>query len=405
MASFSKRGKGYVVRWRDPDGSERGRKAPDYETARKLAREIERVVALGHAWQPADAHALPALIEIEGGEVVGGMFHDFLVGRRARLAAGTRRHYDRSLRRFAMFLAERHPRKRRLTVDLLTRDALELWYGSLVDQEGESPLDPATARLAVTAVFSAWTWGHDSDTYGEDVLRPRRIEMTVPRRSQATAPTWVEMDAAIAAAWRLAADATSDRFREPWTWRARLCTVLRFTGLRVDEQAMHLLWSDFDLDRGELVIRGELGKSRQEQEGRTIPLSEHFVDIISGWGKREGFLIAPARLARTSTSPEMTQIWQASKVPERVWGVPPGRKKSQVHHAFRKGYKTGLSELGVDGDVRDFLVGHHRGIDEHYLDTFRKAREAVKRIPKLSDDAAAGALEGRVIRMPTRGRS
>jgi hypothetical protein len=406
VATFAKRGKKYLVRWRDPDGAERGRTCPDYETAKTLAREVERTVALGKAWRPEDADPDPALVELDAeGKVTGGLFHDFLEARRARLAAGTRRHYDRSLRRFAVFLAAKNPRKRRLTVDLMTKDALETWFGSLVDDRAEDRLDVSTARLAVTAVFSAWSWGYDSDTYGEAVLRPRRIEMPSVVGSHAIAPTWAQMDAAIAAAWRLAHEAPSDRFRDAWAWRARLCTALRFLGLRVDEQVMRLRWDDFHLEAGELVVRGELGKSRQERAGRTIPLSPHFVEILAGWGRREGYLIAPARLARTSPSPELTAIWTASKVPDRVWGVPPGRTKSQVHHAFRKGFKTGLAELGVASDVRDFLVGHHRGIDDHYLDTYAKARVAVRLIPPLSDEAAAGALEGRVIQMPSRGRA
>lgn len=401
MATFAKRGKKYLVRWRDPDGSERGRTCPDYETARKLSIEIARVVALGRAWKPEDAHSLPALVELEKGEVTGGLFADFLEARRPLLAAGTRRHYDRSLRRFSVFLAVRNPRKRRLTVDLLTRDALEQWFGSLVDERAESPLDLSSARLAVTAVFSAWNWAYESDKYGEDVLRPRRIEMPVPARSHAVAPSWEQMDAVIAAAYRLAIDARDDLHRVAWSWRARLCTVLRFTGLRVDEQVMQLRWDDVRLEEGELVVRGELGKSRQERAGRVIPLSPHLVELLKGWGVREGYLIAPHKDDRHSDPRHMAELWKAAKVPERVWGTPPGRKKSQVHHAFRKGLKTGLADLGVTQDVRDFLVGHHRGIDEHYLDTYARARTAVRLIPQLSDDAAAG----QVIAFPSRGRS
>jgi hypothetical protein len=88
----------------------------------------------------------------------------------------------------------------------------------------------------------------------------------------------------------------------------------------------------------------------------------------------------------------MAMLWREAKVPPRVWDKGHGRKKSAVHHAFRKGFKTGLAELDVTREIRDFLVGHHQGIDEHYLDLDRKARAAVALIPPLSDDAAAGQI-------------
>lgn len=440
MASLEKRGRKYLVRWRDPDGSQRTRTAPDHESAKALRREVERASALGHRWEPPDARAFPALIEVgkdpETGEDVatGGLFTDFLEKRRARLSPGTRRHYDRALHRYVAWLAERNPRRRRLTVDLLTRDSLEGWFGTLVDDRlpdrttaraqlgedeelcaGDYRVSVATARLYVTAVWQAWSWGFDSDDYGDNVTRPRRPDLPAPSRTPVAAPTWAQMDACIGAAWAqaavLAAAHKRKRDAEAWVWRARLLTFLRFTGLRVDLQAMHLRWSDVDLDERRLVIRGELGKSERERQGREIPLSPHLCEIMAGWGKREGYLLAPHLKGRTSISQKTSIAWEQAvvgrstpnpvKVPERVWAPPSGRVKGQPHHAFRKGFKTGLSELGVGQDVRDYLLGHNRGIDEHYLDTWRAAQEAVGKIPPLSDDAAAPAIAP-VIRLPGR---
>ncbi|MEQ1572464.1 MAG: tyrosine-type recombinase/integrase, partial [Myxococcota bacterium] len=211
------------------------------------------------------------------------MFADFLEVARARLAPGSYRHYDRALRRFCVYLADRHPHLKRLTIELLGRDVLEAWFGSLVASE----LAVSTSRLYVTAVSSAWTWAYDSDTYGDLVRRPRRIAMPVPAGAPARAPTWEEMDRAIWAAYQLAEEARAEDQRAAWTWRARLCTLLRFTGLRVDEQAMRLRWDDVDLDRGEITIRGELGKSDAERAGRIVPVSPHLVETMKGWGVRE----------------------------------------------------------------------------------------------------------------------
>lgn len=57
-------------------------------------------------------------------------------------------------------------------------------------------------------------------------------------------------------------------------WHQRLAIVLRLTGLRC-QQPMGLRCSDLDLERGRLTVRGELGKSRQEQRDRILPPVEH----------------------------------------------------------------------------------------------------------------------------------
>lgn len=395
MASVEKRGPKYVVRWRTLAGKERSRRAPDAATAKRLRAEIERSIALGQDWEPQELVEEPEVLTLleldEDDRIAGGLFADFLEARRALLAAGTLRHYDRALRRFAAWLAARHPKATELGLELLTRDALAAWFGSLVDPQREGgPLDVATARLYVTAVFSAWEWAEDSDAYGESVKRPRRPELPVPRRSPAVAPSWAEMDAVIAAAYRLAAGAQHERDRRGYTWRGRLLLLLRYTGLRVDEQAMRLLWSDVDFERRELLIRGELGKSARERSGRIVPLSAHLLEQMGGWGPREGYLLAPHKACRTSSPRIMAEVWKASGVSTRIWAAENGRGKTQVHHAFRKGLKTGLGRLGVASDVRDFLLGHHRGIDEHYIEIAEQARAAVDLIPPPSDDAAAG---------------
>lgn len=398
MASVKKRGGGYQVRWRDPDGTERSRQCPDFGTARTLAREAEQHTALGRRWEPQDAppparleHLLLDTAWNEGTgehEVVGGLIADFLEASESRLAEGTRRHYESALRRFVTFLAERNPRVRRLTVDLLTRDAVEAYFSMLVAEGGRGKPGPgltvAAARTHVHAIRSAWEWAYDSDTYGEVVRRPRMISMPRPVGTPARAPTWAEMDATIHAAYRLAEEARK-KYQPAWLWRARLVTLLRFTGLRVDEQAMQLRWDDVDLQRAEITIRGELGKSSAERAGRIIPISPHLVELMAGWGAREGYVIAPHHRDRTSRSQPLTEVWRAAGVPERVWAAGGGRGRSQVHHAYRKGFKTGLAQLKVDQDIRDFLVGHNRGIDYHYLETDDSARNAVALIPPIGE--------------------
>jgi integrase len=203
------------------------------------------------------------------------------------------------------------------------------------------------------------------------------------------------MDRVIAAAHSFAEAARTRSDREAWTWRARMCTVLRFTGLRVDEQVLQLRWDDVDLESAELYLRGELGKSQAERSGRTLPLAPQLVELMAGWGVREGWLVAPSKNDRHADPRHTAQLWRAAEVPERVWGAGPGRHKARVHHAFRAGFKTGLSRLGIASEVRDYLVGHHRGVDEHYLDTYAQARAAVRELPRLTCDHSVIRLDPR----------
>lgn len=384
MASVEKRGDKWLVRWRDPDGRDRGKRCPTKRAAEALEREVEECVARGRRWEPPDLRPAPRLLEVVDGEAVGGIFFDYLAAQAPRIAAGTYRHYDRALRRFAAFAARR---RGDLRAEALTRDVLEAWFGELV-----RTLDVSTARLYVGAVYGAWEWADSSDSYADAVARPRRFQMPSPARAPAVAPTWDQMDAAIAVAYRLAMAARTRPDRIAWVWRGRLCTLMRFTGVRVDEQAMRIEWPDVDLDRKAIAIRGELGKSQRERAGREIPISPHLAELMAGWGPREGFVIAPHLEQRSSPSEWVARLWEEAAVPERVWKAGRDRKKGQPQHAFRKGFKTGLSRLGVDREVRDFLVGHHRGIDDHYLDSMEEARAAVGKIPALADDAAAGEV-------------
>ena len=409
MASRLKRGRSYLVRWRDPDGRERGRSCPDLDTARRLQLEVERTVALGRRWEPPDARAVPVLLEVgqddEGNPVaVGGLFHDFLHVARSRVAPGTYRHYDRALRRFFVWLAEKHRARRRIPCDLLTRDAVEAWFGALISEppppsehpqgrrQHPRPLGISSARLHVDAVLEAWRWGHDSDDYGDVVLRPRRPELPTVVGAPPVAPSWAQMDAVIAAAWSLAVGQAQSV--EGWTWRARALTVMRCTGLR-SSQVMRLRWDDVDVDRAILTVRGELGKSKAERQGRTVPLAPTLVEQLAGWGRREGWLVAPVVPGRRGGTHRVLEAvhlldaWRAARLdgqplPERLYGVRPGRAKGQAGHAFRAGFKTGLARLGVDSRVRDLLVGHHAaGMDAHYLDLWDQAVDAVRLVPAL----------------------
>ncbi len=143
---------------------------------------------------------------------------------------------------------------------------------------------------------------------------------------------------------------------------------------------MGLLWDDVDLERKTLRIRGELGKTQQERRGRVVPISEHLVEILAGWGCREGWLIETRRTGqsvRIARQREMSRSWVRSGVRKEAW-------EGQSHHSFRKGFVSGLRRLGADIDAIEYLVGHSAGIRGVYTDVEALSlREAVALIPNI----------------------
>lgn len=383
MASIERWRDRWKVRWWNVSHTkQRSRVVPDRDTAKRLQREIEAAVALGQDWEPPDARQVPVLLDVnEAGEPIGA-FSDYMRTVVAERAEGTRRHTDRILLRFAEWLAvTAKPSSGRLTVDLVDAEAIEDWARDL-RQEG---LEGTTARLYGGIVKNAVQWMRSRRAYREWTEPLERVDLgRVRPPARSLPPTWAQMDAMVHAAWLAHDAAEHPRTKQGAHWRARLVTVLRFTGLRV-EQAMALRWDDLDLEAAMMHVRPELGKSTRERAGRHVPISAHLVAELASWGTREGYLLAPHKRSRESTTGPVNALWRAAGVPPAVWAAPPGRAKGNPHHAFRKGLKTGLAAMGVDKDVRDYLVGHHRGIDETYVGLEVPAREAVAMIPPVAE--------------------
>jgi integrase len=280
------------------------------------------------------------------------------------LAPGTAERYARSLEAFLAWALERGV----TTASVLSRSTLASFYEWLAgDGRHGRPRADSTRRKIVEVVQLAWAWAANDDEWSAFVPPPRTLEMR-PRQSVATvAPKWSEMDAVITAF-----PVTS--------WRRRLCILLRFTGLRV-AQAMLLKWSDVDMEACTLRVRPELGKSRQEKRGRIVPISVHLVTLTKGWGAREGYLVKTKNRGereRIARAKEMVRAWRRSGVREEVW-------RGRAHHAFRKGFVSGLCRAGADADAVEYLVGHSLGLRGVYLDPDALAlREAVALVPRLS---------------------
>lgn len=352
MASVKKRGDGWTVRWLDYDtGASRRRQCPDKATADAVARAIEQAHALGRAWRPHSRGAAPEVVE----ELIPKYLED-----RARIwSARSLERQEVSLSVFGAWLLARQ-RTTRVSPAVLSSDLLAAYWEHC---RAERKVSIRTANVRVRDVFNAWTWWEAHETYGHHVPRPRMIDLPRVPRERVLAPSWAQMDSAIAHA--------------P-AWYRDLFTVLRCTGLR-RKQAMALTWDDVDLEAKTLRIRPELGKSLSERAGRTVPLAPVLVAELAGWGVREGPLVKVAgrhaqkgkpRKSRLPHGAMLRRAWKLAGVPEEVW-------KRRPAHAFRKGFKSGLRALGAHPDAIDYLQGHDLGVRGVYTDPEALDLEAV----------------------------
>lgn len=215
-------------------------------------------------------------------------------------------------------------------------------------RHGKIARDAETIRKNTSIVQRMWQWAYDNDETST-VPPPRKLKMPSAPGKIVIAPTWAEMDACIAAC--------------ETEWHRQLAVVMRFTGLRVN-QAMGLLWSDFDLARATLTVRGELGKTAQEMRGRVVPVSPHLVKMLEGWGTRDGFVVKSNRKGereRVARARDMERAWKRAGVRDVAW-------KGSPNHSFRDGFISGLERLGANKEAVEVLVGHSLGLRGRYVD-------------------------------------
>jgi len=366
MAYVTRRPSGkYQVRWSAPDGRERGKSFPTRKHANAFAVEVEACVASGKRWIPEEARDMPDIEEV---------IAKYLEHRSHRLRATTVRRYTENMALFRRFLRSKRP-SGGLPANLLTRPILEDFYVWLMRPETShigKPRSKDTARKVVEVIQLMWRWADESDRWPGRVPRPRRIEMTREAPRPATAPTWAEMDACIEAV------------TTPWI--ACLLTFLRFTGLRVGETMM-LRWNDLDMEGGLLTIEPGITKNKR---GRIIPVSPHLIEAVTAWPRDTAYVIpSPAGSRDRARQPrprEVAGAWREAGVPERVWFGSP-------HHAFRKGFKSGLLRAGAAPDAVDHLQGHViSGSRGRYIDVgvAYDLVEVVGRVPHPSDIGLAG---------------
>ena len=142
---------------------------------------------------------------------------------------------------------------------------------------------------------------------------------------------------------------------------------------------MLLRWDDVDLERGLLRIRSELGKTKQERAGRTMPIAPVLRDEMATWGRREGWLIETNGSKREPHRGVTHAVWKRAGVPEEVW--------SQPCHAFRHGFISELARAEVPEFIIQRLVGHSTGVTgDTYMDPWsliERMSAAVATVPKV----------------------
>jgi integrase len=330
VASIKKRGDGYIVRWRDPDGRQRGRTAPSYRAAQQLCRDIEETVALGRRWEPADARQVPQL-----GEVMAACLKSWSRTRAAR----TLLDYGGRLDLFAAFLQDRD-RRRRWTLDDLGRELLEDLWAWL--RPGRSV---SRCNEVVSTVGAFWAWAWESETYGDLTPRPRRPELPRVTRGQTPAATYAEVDAMLA---ELDAHPVLAGRR---LWERDAALVARWTGMR-GGAILALEWTDIDWERQAIHVRAETTKGGRG--GRSIPLRPDLAAELAGWGRREG------RVVRVEGT-QSTALTRLDQVVAPAWeraGVRPAVWRRRPMHCLRRALRTHLVTQGVQPDVIDLLLGH-----------------------------------------------
>ena len=356
VASIHRRGKKWRVCWRAFDGSQPQRTCPTRAAARSLQVEIEEEIAHGRDWQPGVIRKAPSVRE-----VVEHYIREVVRTSAPGTALATARNLDIWLR-WLEYVGSSHS----IDLDVLSKQMLAEYFDSLdVGRHGKSR-KVVTKKKLVHAVERFWLWVYDDDALAEFVPRPRTLAMPSGIGSPTLAPTWEEMDACVAAA-----DGPL----------LHIASLLRYTGLRV-QQVMGLRWDDLDLDGQTLTIRGELGKTQQEKRGRIIPVSSHLVELVSGWGRREGWLVGSNRTgkdARLARQRDMLRAWRRTGVREAVF-------KGHSYRSFRKGFQSGLKRLGADDEAVMYLVGHDLGVRGHYIDPVTlPLQDTVALIPPICD--------------------
>mgnify|MGYP000906224502 CR=1 FL=1 len=356
MATLERRGDGWRVRWRDPDGSPRSRQCPTKPVARKVKAEVEEAVALGRRWEPSARVEVPKL-------------HDLIVAYLDDLCRVARQNTVNSHRsQLGTFLAWCHSRgvtePRHLNRTLL--EQFDAWRATAPNRRGVGA-EVSTRRLALGVVRRWWEWCADHDDYKAHLERPPRVNMPARVIAEVTAPYWDEVDKVV--------ELAMERATKSPTYEAlsRIVMLLRGTGLRIS-QVLRLRWDDVNAQLGTLRIRSELGKTPAERSGRTLPLPPWLMAWLLTLERPSDLVVSVPSVRRagvkvgervpfvvTTASWRVRQLWEAI-------GARPEVYEGRPDHAFRKALRTELLHARCSGDAIEYWCGRSSGTPGRYTD-------------------------------------
>lgn len=323
MASIQKRGNRWVVRWRDPDGTERTRSCKTAEIARQLRVDVERSEQLGAVWRPEAPVRVPPLSQL---------FDAWLtdLGRMGRASGTIVRAYAGAKKALTHF-------RDTAPASVLSRAALA-GYDAWMARQG---LAVATRRAHMWAVMAAWSWGWTHDEWRRHLGEPAAPSMPAVEQRLVVAPTWQHLDRVVGVA-----RATLDRYPQA-RWAYRLVVLLRGLGWRA-QQALELDWADVDLERGMITCR--TGKSRQEKRGRVVPMAPWLTRELATWDGQTGVVVGH-RVSVPWAGTTVRLYWQRTGAPAELYDRRPD-------HAFRIGLISGLTSARVPHEAVEYYVGH-----------------------------------------------
>lgn len=363
--SVEDRGGKWLLRWRQdevqPDGStkrvQRTRMLFTIDELRAKTAEIEAALRERGWWRPPE-EARPAMPVVPNAEVAAVDWLNWKVGTRGA-AANTRANLARSMKRFFGELRAVLGLAAGAAVPVTTLTAANV---NAVTARWKGRYAEGTVYQTIAAVMDMWTWIADDPERYPEVPRPpynrdRVLPTTPTYEAPEAVPTWAEADACLR------------RIRLPFP--RRMATIMRYTGLRLEQAAM-VHREDFDLAAGTLLIRK--GKSRREKAlMRRVPVSRHLIADLGAWLVEhpggplfpdakvgDDGVAVPIRTYRNQTR-YVTEAWEAATAAEEarkeVWS-PPNRLQNRPDHAFRAAFQAALEAGGFGEAVVDWLVGH-----------------------------------------------
>jgi integrase len=374
MASIQKRstknGDRWIVRWRDPDGTDRSRSFTTASTAKTFRGQVDDAERLGRIWRPEARVVVPPL---------SGLFDGWLADlHRIGKAPGTIvRGYYGAKAGLSFFGSE-------AGCDALTRAGLTAFDAHLVARGYKI----TSRRATMWAVMSAWRWGWAHEAWRPHLAEPAAPAMPTPELRRVVAPTWAQMDAVVHLA------AAQARRLPRCEWQRRTAVLLRGLGWRIT-QVLGLDWTDVDLEGGRITCRE--GKSRQEKRGRVVPLAPWLRDELGTWSRDDVALIG-RRIRPTYPAMVMAMLWDRSGVPREIYANRPD-------HAFRIGLISGLTALRAPHEGVEYYVGHSLGgVRRAYLDASSLGLDEVASLipPIGKSGTSVGQFSAPIAQVPVR---